>query len=248
MLDLHDSMNSIALTGRRLPRVLLADDQPTYLAEMAELLRGAGFDCDCVADGRAAEAELQRGVDVLVADIRMPGNFNLELGQRAKAMQNPPAVILMTGFPTLETAITSVKLKIDGYLVKPFGYNELLEEVSRAVNARLEALDAASVASTSVTSPPESAPGELPGLSLLSSRHPTVGHLTRREQEVLMRVLMGDDVPAIGSALLISPHTVRNHLKAIYRKLDVRSRVELVVRLGPLPRVPAPLAVSSLGC
>jgi DNA-binding NarL/FixJ family response regulator len=230
-------MNYSASPARRLPRVLLADDQPTYLAEMAELLRDAGFDCDCLSEGGAVEAELQRGtVDLLVADIRMPGNFNLELVQRAKSIPRPPAVILMTGFPTLETAISSVRLKIDAYLVKPFGFNELLEEVERALRERRETLDSLSSAPPAAA---ESAEEELPGLSGLELRHPAVAHLTRREQEVLMRVLMGDDVSAIGSALFISPHTVRNHLKAIYRKLDVRSRVELVVRFGPLPRARA---------
>lgn len=206
---------------------------------MAELLRNAGFDCDCVADEREVDVELQRGaVDVLVADIRMPGNFNLELGQRAKAMPKPPAVILMTGFPTLETAISSVRLKIDAYLVKPFGFAELLEEVSRAVKSRRSASELP-VADTG-----SSADGDLPGVTALTSRHPSVALLTRREQEVLVHVLIGDDVSAIGGALLISPHTVRNHLKAIYRKLDVRSRVELVVRFGPLPRVNAPVAIA----
>lgn len=222
------SMTRNAETATRLPRVLLADDQPAYLAEMAELLRGAGFDCEVVSDGHIVEAELQRGsVDLLVADIRMPGNFNLELVHLAKTAPRPPAVILMTGFPTLETAITSVRLKIDAYLVKPFAFGELLSEVERALRERRAQTDTLTA----------DEPTNAPYLSDLSSRHPALSHLTRREEEVLVRVLMGDDVPAIGSALFISPHTVRNHLKAIYRKLDVRSRVELVVRFGPVHRV-----------
>lgn len=227
--------NSAPAVATKLPRVILADDQPMYLTEMVELLRGAGFDCECVSDGQRCEQELMRGnVDVLVADIRMPGNMNLELASRVKALPNPPAVILMTGFPTLETAISSVKLKISAYLVKPFGFNELLSEVQQALTAR-----------RSQSSPPgprgrADRPKD-PGMPVPHAvdgllRNPDAQKLTRREFEVLVRVLMGDDVPAIGSVLFISPHTVRNHLKAIYRKLDVRSRVELVVRFGPIQR------------
>jgi DNA-binding NarL/FixJ family response regulator len=211
---------------------LLADDQPVYLAEMAELLRSAGYDCQCLAEPRQIEDELATGtVDVLVADIRMPGNFNLELVQRVKGGQHPPAVILMTGFPTLETAINSIKLKISAYLVKPFGYEELLAEVQSALQARAEEL----VEPEHETL--KSGIIHLGSVAELVERHPEVTRLTRREYEVLMRVLMGDDVPVIGASLYISPHTVRNHLKAIYRKLDVRSRVELVVRFGPVQRV-----------
>jgi DNA-binding NarL/FixJ family response regulator len=226
-------MTHVSQQSGRAPRILLADDQPVYLAEMAVLLRVAGYDCQCLSDPRQIEHELASGtVDVLVADIRMPGNFNLELAQRVRGGQNPPAVILMTGFPTLETAISSIKLKISAYLVKPFGYEELLTEVQAALRLRLdEHVDADHDGLRSGII-------NVGGVGELVERHPEVSRLTRREYEVLMRVLMGDDVPVIGSSLYISPHTVRNHLKAIYRKLDVRSRVELVVRFGPMQRAP----------
>lgn len=198
---------------------------------MAELLRGAGYQCDCVADGQEVAQELRSGaVDVLVADIRMPGNFNLELVEHVRSLENQPAVILMTGFPTLQTAIHSVKLKIAAYLVKPFGFTELLTEVQHAIGARQ------AEASRSPSSAPQSGPISSRSPNMLPEDHPEVSKLTKREYEVLVRVLMGDDVPTIGAGLFISPHTVRNHLKAIYRKLDVRSRVELVVRFGPLTR------------
>jgi DNA-binding NarL/FixJ family response regulator len=225
--------------GRK-PRVLLADDQPVYLAEMAELLRAAGYDCLCLADPRQIEDELSTGnVDVLVADIRMPGNFNLELVERVRSSAHPPAVILMTGFPTLETAINSIKLKISAYLVKPFGYEELLAEVQAALQPRAEE------AQELEHEPLKSGIIQLGNVTDLVARHPEMARLTRREYEVLLRVLMGDDVPVIGSSLYISPHTVRNHLKAIYRKLDVRSRVELVVRFGPVQRIALDQAAQS---
>jgi len=58
--------------------------------------------------------------------------------------------------------------------------------------------------------------------------------LSGREREVLLRLIEGMDPVTIGAQLCISPHTVRNHLKSIYRKLDVHSRTELFARLRQL--------------
>jgi PAS domain S-box-containing protein len=55
--------------------------------------------------------------------------------------------------------------------------------------------------------------------------------LSAREGEVLGHLLEGKDPVSIGVELCISPHTVRNHLKSIYRKLEVHSRTELFARL-----------------
>ena len=54
--------------------------------------------------------------------------------------------------------------------------------------------------------------------------------LSLREREVLKSFLLGYDTEAIARELFISPHTVRNHFKAIFRKVEVDSRVELVRR------------------
>src|SRR5690606_26380028 len=146
--------------------------------------------------------------------------FNLELVEHVRNSPSSPAVILMTGFPTLETAISSIKLRISAYLVKPFGFDELLREVEAAVRDSADAGDDLH----------QSGIIQVGNGRSLNDRYPDLKRLTKREREVLDRVLTGGDVPAIGASLYISPHTVRNHLKAIYRKLDVRSRVELVVR------------------
>ena len=64
--------------------------------------------------------------------------------------------------------------------------------------------------------------------------HPDLKELTRREREVLIRLMAGERVPAIAKHLHISPHTVRNHLKSIYRKLGVGNQSELIERVGAL--------------
>jgi DNA-binding NarL/FixJ family response regulator len=56
--------------------------------------------------------------------------------------------------------------------------------------------------------------------------------LSPREQEILRRLCARERVPTIARSLYISPHTVRNHLKSIFRKLGVNSQIELLARIG----------------
>jgi DNA-binding CsgD family transcriptional regulator len=58
--------------------------------------------------------------------------------------------------------------------------------------------------------------------------HPVLTDLSDREREVLEHLMQGERVPSIAQALFISQNTVRNHLKAIYRKVDVSSQSELI--------------------
>ncbi len=68
----------------------------------------------------------------------------------------------------------------------------------------------------------------------LPLQHPDLRDLSPREKEVLALLIAGDRVPAIATQLHISPHTVRNHLKAIYRKVEVQSQSELIHRVRSL--------------
>ena len=61
---------------------------------------------------------------------------------------------------------------------------------------------------------------------------PELRSLTRRENEILWHLRRGKRVPSIARQLHISPSTVRNHLKSIFRKLDVGSQTELLDKLG----------------
>ncbi len=77
--------------------------------------------------------------------------------------------------------------------------------------------------------------GPLPGWDQLLA----VESLTRREKDVLQLLLDGRRVSSIARSLYLSPQTVRNHLKAIFRKLGAHSQVELLDRLRPADDLPA---------
>lgn len=113
-------------------KILIADDDEGCLKIVSETLRQEGFECVCVVDGHAAkELLLKDPFDVLICDIEMPGNKNLELIRELPESASGLPVILMTGYPTLETAISSVHLSVMGYLVKPVRRQDLIEHVAK---------------------------------------------------------------------------------------------------------------------
>jgi DNA-binding response OmpR family regulator len=117
-----------------LGRILVADDEETFLESTADLLREEGYACDCVMDAQNAVAMLSKNdYDLLIADIKMPGNLELELIRGLRDLSNEPSVILITGYPSLDTAIMSIQLSVSGYLLKPINFNELLPLVRESV-------------------------------------------------------------------------------------------------------------------
>jgi CheY-like chemotaxis protein len=117
-----------------LGRILIADDEEVFLDSTADLLREEGYHCDCVGDGPSAAETLAQGeYDLLIADIKMPGNPNLELVKQLEYLADGLPVILVTGYPSMESAIKSVTLPVSAYLVKPVDYEDLMSSVRKAV-------------------------------------------------------------------------------------------------------------------
>lgn len=117
-----------------LGRILLADDEETFLQSTADLLRREGYMCDCVPDAAGAVQMLgDNEYDLLIADIKMPGNSELEFIRDLPNIAENVPVILVTGYPTVNSAIQSVKLRVEAYLVKPLDFEELLKHVHIAV-------------------------------------------------------------------------------------------------------------------
>ena len=119
------------------PRLLIADDEEVFLLSTADLLRQEGYVVDCVMDGREASRLLRETrYDLLISDIRMPGNPDLELIQDLPEPNRDLPVILMTGYPSAETAIRAVNRSVLAYLVKPMEFRDLLTQVQRGVAQR----------------------------------------------------------------------------------------------------------------
>ncbi len=119
------------------PRLLLADDEKTFLLATAESLRQEGYYCDTAPDAPTAASMLRAShYDVLIADIMMPGNPNLELiRQVARSIDGLP-VIIVTGNSSFATAVDALDLPVWGYLQKPLDFDALLQRIRMALQYR----------------------------------------------------------------------------------------------------------------
>jgi CheY-like chemotaxis protein len=117
-----------------LGKILIADDEETFLHSTADLLRRDGYQCHIVPDAGSAAKALREGeYDLLIADIKMPGNADLELIRELPTLAEGLPVILVTGYPSLKTAIDSVQLPVVAYVPKPMEYEDLLGRVREGV-------------------------------------------------------------------------------------------------------------------
>jgi DNA-binding response OmpR family regulator len=123
-------------------RILFVDDEETFLRATCELLRREGYQCDAAASTVEGLALLETNpYDLVIADIKMPGNLDLEFVRQLATRSDAPPVILATGYPSMSSAIESIELPVIAYLVKPFDIAELLAKL-RTVGARAGALRA----------------------------------------------------------------------------------------------------------
>jgi len=118
-----------------LGRILIADDEETFLYSTADLLRREGYECDCAAEANGAMALLRdHAYDLLISDIKMPGNSELELIREVPNLAPGLPVILVTGYPSLHSALKSFQLPVTAYLAKPVDLAELLSHARSAID------------------------------------------------------------------------------------------------------------------
>jgi DNA-binding NtrC family response regulator len=118
-------------------RVLVVDDDADMRDLCAEVLRREGYEIISAESGRSAEAVLRSSaVDVAVADLKMPEMGGLEVLRAAKEADPETVVILITAFPTVNTAVEAMKFGAAEYLVKPFSPPQLVEAVRASLEAR----------------------------------------------------------------------------------------------------------------
>jgi CheY-like chemotaxis protein len=115
------------------PRILLADDEDTFRRSTAKLMEQEGYRCDCAQDSDEASRLLTNQHDVLVSDIRMPGNMQFEFLRDIRMRFPLLPIVLVTGYPSVQTAVESIRLSFTDYLLKPVDWPDLLQALDRAV-------------------------------------------------------------------------------------------------------------------
>jgi DNA-binding response OmpR family regulator len=112
----------------------MADDEATFLDATADLLRREGYTVDTASDGAAAMVKVRSApYDLLITDLEMPGNADLQLVREVAAASGGLPVIVLTGYPSVRSAVASIELPVAAYLTKPVIFGELLDRVRTAV-------------------------------------------------------------------------------------------------------------------
>lgn len=118
-------------------RILIVDDEAAIREELEEALREAGFDTKTAPDGKAAaELALADSFDLCISDIRMPEMGGVDLLKRLGDVSPETAVVLMTAYAELETALDALRHGAVDYLLKPFKHEELLSKIRRIADHR----------------------------------------------------------------------------------------------------------------
>jgi len=203
-------------------RALVVDDHDVFRRGLARLLREESMDVIGEASGGRAAIRLAAELhpDVVLMDLSMPDIHGLEATRRIIAGDSGARVIVLTVSDDHEAVIDALLAGAVGYVRK----DEPLEKI-------LSVVESAGEGDTVI---PPSIGGEVLRRLRAQTPDPTHAHdhaeLSARELEVLRLIVDGRDNAAIASSLIISPHTVKNHVASIFQKLEVGNRLQASVQ------------------
>lgn len=200
-------------------RVLLVDDHEVVRLGLMTLINDQP-QMEVVGEaGTTQEALLaveRLRPDVVLMDIRMPGEGGIEATHQIRTRYPETRVVILTSFADDDLVVRAIRAGAVGYVLKQVGNQELLRAISAA--ARGEALlDPATTA-------------RLLARVRASERQAEQGafrDLSPRELEVLAEVTRGKTNAEIGQVLSLSEKTVRNYISTILDKLQLVNRIEL---------------------
>ncbi|MCI0393456.1 MAG: response regulator transcription factor [Chloroflexi bacterium] len=197
-------------------KVLVAEDHHVVRSAIAVLLNREP-DIEVVgdvADGRHLLEEVERlQPDVVLMDAQMPHHQPVEATRALRAQCPNVHIVVLSAYRLEEYVVGLLKAGAAGYLLKEDPPSMLIQAI-QAVDQGQEWISPR-VAGILVDS--------------VRSKDNVLARLTDRETEVLQLMAHGRTNPQIAEDLVISEHTVKNHVTSIFRKLGVETRVEAVL-------------------
>jgi two-component system, NarL family, response regulator DegU len=204
-------------------KVMLVDDHEVVLEGLIRILEKQGG-IKIVTVARSAEEALEKIVrfppDVIIVDIQLPGMNGIELIKRIKSNYPEIEAITLTVFDDEQFAKQAIKAGAIGYVIKDAAKDELVKAVRAA--ARGESLISTSVARKlidEINEPEGRKKKKAEGFEGLS----------QREVDVIKLMTRGYNNRQIADILFISEHTVKVHIRNIFRKIDVADRTNAVL-------------------
>ncbi len=118
-------------------KLLIVEDQSVLRKGVVSVFRDSGHEVDEAVDAETASEMVQNfSYDVVVTDLKLPGNSGMDLLRVVKSASPSTDVLMMTAYGTVETAIEAMKLGAYDFIQKPFGLPELEMRVQKAFQQR----------------------------------------------------------------------------------------------------------------
>ncbi len=202
-------------------RILLIDDHALFRIGLQELLERRGLEVvealgDCEQGIRRVQ-ELQP--DVVLLDMRMPQMNGLEVLKELRRQGQEMPIVILTTSREENDLIASLQCGARGYLLKDMEPDDLIQALTRILAGETVVAPELTMVLAKAVVQSESSPASSTAMD----------QLTPREREILCLLAEGQSNKVIARNLGISDGTVKLHVKAILRKLEVHSRVEAAV-------------------
>jgi DNA-binding NtrC family response regulator len=112
--------------------ILVVDDDKDVCEYLEDFLTNDGYQVTCINDPTGAEEELRSAeYHVAILDLMMPKLSGIDLLGQIRRLDDDIAVIILTGYPSLESATASIEHDVSAYIKKPFSIDEFREVISR---------------------------------------------------------------------------------------------------------------------
>ncbi|KAA3637689.1 MAG: response regulator [Calditrichaeota bacterium] len=115
--------------------ILVVDDELLIRDLLYDFFKDQGWDISITDNGkRALELLKSKEFDLLLTDIKMPEMDGLDLASKVKMSHPDLPIMLMTGYPSVESAVTGLRNKVEDYIIKPFNINQLFKSIENIVS------------------------------------------------------------------------------------------------------------------